>query len=75
MKTALLILVLMALSQMGLAIGHPHNLFAARKAMLTRQAELRRAKSVPLPLRVNRTAKHYSYTFVPRFSQITHVRE
>jgi hypothetical protein len=74
MKTGISLLVLLAISQVGYSIGHPHNLFAARKAMLEWQAEHQRAKS-PAMQRESRITKGYSYIFSPRFSQMPHVRE
>ncbi|MBO0949451.1 hypothetical protein [Fibrella forsythiae] len=74
MKTGISLLVLLALSQVSYGIGHPHNMFAARKAMLEWQAEHQRTKS-PMLQRELRSAKRYSYTFSPRFSQMPHVRE
>ncbi len=74
MKTGIALLVLLTISQVGYGIGHPHNLFAARKAMLEWQAEHHRAKYSPTH-RESRVAKCYSYIFSPRFSQMPHVRE
>ena len=74
MKAGLVFLVLIALSQVSYGIGNTHNLFAARRAMLERQADYQRLK-VALMQRELRTTKRYSYTFSPRFSQMPHVRE
>lgn len=74
MKTGISLLVLLAFSQVSYGIGHPHNLFATRKAMLERQAEHQRAKSTATQ-RESRVARRYSYTFSPWFSQMPHVRE
>ncbi|NID10656.1 hypothetical protein [Fibrivirga algicola] len=74
MKTGISLLVLLTLSQVSYGIGHPHNLFAARKAMLEWKAEHQRSKS-SIGQRELRVTKRYSYTFSPCFSQIPHVRE
>ncbi|WP_375444021.1 hypothetical protein [uncultured Fibrella sp.] len=74
MKTGITLLVLLAISQVSYGIGHPHNLFAARKAMLEWQAGHQRTKSSAVQ-RESPLAKRYSYTFSPRFSQMPHVRE
>ncbi|MEZ0487264.1 hypothetical protein [Fibrella aquatica] len=74
MKTGISLLVLLALSQTGYGIGHPHNLFAARKAMLVWKAEQQRSKP-SVSQRIARLTKRYSYTFSPCFSQMPHVRE
>jgi len=74
MKTGISLLVLLSLSQVSYGIGHPHNLFAARKAMLEWKAEHQRSKS-SIGQRESRVTKRYSYTFSPCFSQMPHVRE
>ncbi len=74
MKTGLLFLLFTGFSTVTFSIGHPHNLFAARKAFLTRHTESRRATSAPLPRGLG-WANRYSYTLSPPFSQIPHVRE
>ena len=78
MKTGILLLVLLALAQVSYGIGHPHNLFAARKAMLEWKATHQRGKMVPGQFarqRESRVRRPYSYIFSPFFSQIPHVRE
>lgn len=74
MKTGISLLVLLTLSQVSYGMGHPHNLFAARKAMLAWKADHQRAKSTGGSQELQGT-KRYSYIFSPRFSQMPHVRE
>ena len=74
MKTGIFLVVLLALSPVSYGIGHPHNLFAARKAMLEWKASHQRIKVV-LEQRESRVRKPYSYIFSPFFNQIPHVRE
>lgn len=75
MKTGLFLLMFVSLSTAGFGIGHPHNLFAARRAFLSRQATVHQANTLPAVPRGTSWAKRYSYTFWPPFSQIPHVRE
>jgi hypothetical protein len=79
MKTALLVGILWAISLNSYGIGRPHNLFAARKAILERRAAAAANRAVTSPetkpVRGLRDISRYSYIFSPRFSQMPHVRE
>ena len=79
MKTALFVGILWAASLSSYGIGRPHNLFAARKAMLERRAAAAANRAAASPeAKTGRglgDISRYSYIFSPRFSQMPHVRE
>ena len=79
MKTALLVGILWATSLSSYGIGRPHNLFAARKAILERRAATAANRVAVSPESKSgqelRDISRYSYIFSPRFSQMPHVRE
>ncbi|MBO0930934.1 hypothetical protein [Fibrella aquatilis] len=80
MKTALVVSILWAATSLsGYGIGRPHNLFAARKAILERRANSAANRAgigtETKPARGLRDLSRYSYIFLPRFSQIPQVRE
>ena len=74
MRTAVVLLILLSSTQLSYAIGRPHNLFAARKAMLALQAEQHRPRVSPAQHAL-RGIKRYSYTLLPQFSQLARLRE
>ena len=78
MKTALLVGILWATTVLtSYGIGRPHNLFAARKAILERRATNAASRTATeiKPARGLRDLSRYSYIFLPRFSQIPQARE
>lgn len=74
MKTGMALLILLSSTQLSYGIGRPHNLFAARKAMLALQAEQHRPKSSPAQHAL-KGIKRYSYTLLPQFGQFARLRE
>ncbi|MBO0937926.1 hypothetical protein J2I47_15320 [Fibrella sp. HMF5335] len=80
MKAALLVgIIWLTTSISSYGIGRPHNLFAARKAILERRAAAASNRagtpSETKAARGLRDISRYSYIFSPRFSQMPHVRE
>ena len=81
MKTALLVGILWAATSLNsYGIGRPHNLFAARKAILERRAtnaanRVSAAGTDIKSARGLRDLSRYSYIFLPRFNQMPQARE
>lgn len=80
MKTALVVsLIWGATSLNSYGIGRPHNLFAARKAILERRAAAAANRAGLITEtksgRELRDIYRYSYIFLPRWSQMPQVRE
>lgn len=75
MKAVLTCLLLLLACQLAFGIGRPHNLFAARKALLQRRVVQPTPPALLRQTPRSAQVRVYSYTFSPRFSQMPHVRE
>lgn len=75
MKAVLTCLLLLLTSSLTFGIGRPHNLFAARKALLQQRTAQPASSSLLRQVQRSVQVRIYSYTFSPRFSQTPHIRE